>query len=562
MSKKNKNKVVILNNESDQDMDDKLSMLDYIASLKSGTAKGSIDDFVGDVDNKIISNVSSIIKERDRDRTIPRQSYKEKEVSLSNFNRDYIFPIEKDVKNVDFKFTEEEERQVKKYHDVTESLFADKNETKIVEREKDDSKVTDDGYRANIPFSQEELEDAKALTDNTLYKKPYKNLTNDQGYSLIEEDEPKYQSPDKDQETSPVNYGVSLRKIDGGGYILTSKSLLPYETQDVSGGMRRAHQINITSGYIERNLPKNQFIDKEQYEAFIVDSIEFLLWHMAPTMVLPSQEVYDNESYYARVKECNYSGYKFYELNDELVAAYKLDDSFYDTFESLTNDETVNLLYVMTKYVRSQQYAFDVDTELTKYWDTPCYLLPDYSGLKDTFTHDFEVLSEAEFVPSNYVDPEIDGVDIIDGGSYMDELEENIKEWEQMLTAVPTQEVKQASTMNNYLNNRVEKPTVKEDNVDLPENEPVEHKLTTEHERNLFNLKPKVQEEVKEEVKEKVVPSTPVAEKENNDSDSLLPEGGSFVDTSKESSSDIVHVANDTPEDSSGDIIIPTIRKR
>ena len=527
MSKKNKNKVVILNNESDQDMDDKLSMLDYIASLKAGTAKGSIDDFVGDVDNKIISNVSSIIKERDRDRAIPRQSYKEKEVPLSSFNRDYIFPIEKDVKNVNFKFTEEEEKPVKKYHDVTESLFANKNETKVIEREEDDSKVTDD-----------------------------------RGYFLMEEKEPEYQSADKNQETSPVNYGVSLRKIDGGIYVLTSKSLLPYETQDVSGGMRRAHQINITPGYIERNLPKNQFIDKEQYEAFIVDSIEFLLWHMAPTMVLPSQEVYDNESYYARVKECNYSGYKFYELNDELVAAYKIDDSFYDTFESLTNDETVNLLYVMTKYVRSQQYAFDVDTELTKYWNAPCYLLPDYSGLKDTFTHDFEVLSEAEFVPSNYVDPEIDGVDIIDGGSYMEELEENIKEWEQMLMAVPTQEVKQANAMNNYLNNRVEKPTVKEDNVDLPENEPVEHKLTTEHERNLFNVKPKVQEEVKEEVKEKVVPSTPVAEKENNDGDSLLPEGGSFVDTSKESSSDIVHVANDTPEDSSGDIIIPTIRKR
>lgn len=81
MSKKNKNKVVILNNESDQDMDDKLSMLDYIASLKAGTAKGSIDDFVGDVDNKIISNVSSIIKERDRDRAIPRQSYTEKRSS-------------------------------------------------------------------------------------------------------------------------------------------------------------------------------------------------------------------------------------------------------------------------------------------------------------------------------------------------------------------------------------------------------------------------------------------------------------------------------------------------
>ena len=518
MSKKNK--VVILNNEADQDMDEKLSMLDYIASLKDGTAKeyNGYNDFMTEsIDNKIISNVSSIIKDRNREINYthpiddlvyrPQDVYKNKEVSINNYddpnyvlNRfGYATAIES-----------EEHDDTKKYRNVTESLFGSDHEDKVVESK----------YNEDVDSEHEEFK------------------TND------EEDVTSY--PSNHQELP--EYGVTMEKLPNGNYVLESKSLIPMN--------RKISSIVLKSDYIKKNLPKNQFVDKDQYETFIVDSIEYIVMNLNPTMILPADRVYSNETHYGRVKECNYSGYNFYDIGNNIVEAYRLTDKFYSTFEELSNDETVNLLYLFTKLINEYNSKDHYEEMKGSTRDQYMNFITNqrYAGLYDKFTEDFIEFSEAQFVPSDYVDPEIDGVDVIaaDEESRIN-MRGNMDNWAQMLNAVPSEEVVQASAMNNYLNNRVEKPTVEKDNVEV---EPVEHKITTEWEKNLFNSKPKVQEEIKE----KVVPSTPVAEKETDDVDSLLPEDGSFVDT--ESDSGIVHIAKDGPKDDSEDIIIPTIRKR
>lgn len=538
MSKKNK--VVILNNEADQDMDEKLSMLDYIASLKDGTAKeyNGYNDFMTEsIDNKIISNVNSIIE--DRNKEINKENYiddlvyrpqnnyyKPKEVSINNYDDpNYVLnrfghatAIEPDFNRFghDTRIEPEEHDDTKKYRNVTESLFGSDHEDKVVETKYDED--------VNSDNKQEEFK------------------TND------EEDITSYNNH-QDYLEQPLEYGVTMEKLPNGDYVLSeSNPMIPPVDEKISS-------IVLKSDYIKKNLPKNQFVDKDQYETFIVDSIEYIVMNLNPTMILPADRVYSNETHYGRVKECNYSGYNFYDIGNNIVEAYRLTDKFYSTFEELSNDETVNLLYLFTKLINeynSEDHYGEMRSTRDQYMNF--FTNQRYAGLYDKFTKDFINYSEAQFVPSDYVDPEIDGVDVIaaDEESRIN-MRGNMDNWAQMLNAVPSEEVVQASAMNNYLNNRVEKPTVEKDNVEV---EPVEHKITTEWERNLFDSKPKVQEEIKE----KVIPSTPVAEKETDDSDSLLPEDGSFVDT--ESDSNIVHIAKDEPKDDSEDIIIPTIRKR